>query len=63
MQGTCDDERKPHAEIVCLRRHQVNCRDRYRVESPTSRSLERVRANTLMPMSFVKVIPDRTWEV
>lgn len=28
----------------------------------TSKNLERVRASTHMPMSFVNVIPDKTWK-
>lgn len=59
MESSRDDESYPHAEVVYLVR-LVSKGMRDICNERTSRNLERVKARTHMPMSFVIVIPERT---
>jgi hypothetical protein len=60
VKGTRDDQRQPHAEVVRLCKHVlVDENDTYHWLI-TSSNFERVNASTVIPINFVKVIPERT---
>jgi hypothetical protein len=61
VEGPRNYEGEPHPEVIRLHAPElVLAASHVKKIIFTSRSFERVRANTLIPISFVNVIPERT---